>query len=149
MTFKIMVSGPRDCTNREWVYAVLTEAIKDHGDDWEIWEGGANGVDTFARAFSWAHCKKPRTFTANWKLHGKKAGPIRNQEMVDAGPDICIGFLAECSRQRCELPRPHNSHGTGNALVLAATAGIFVEAHKPPQGAIAVDSGLDPEPESP
>lgn len=25
---------------------------------------------------------------ANWKLHGKMAGPIRNQDMLDRNPDI-------------------------------------------------------------
>lgn len=28
----------------------------------------------------------------NWTAVGKRAGPIRNQMMVDRGPDICLAF---------------------------------------------------------
>ena len=29
---------------------------------------------------------------SKWKMHGKKAGPLRNQEMVDAGTDLVVAF---------------------------------------------------------
>jgi hypothetical protein len=49
---------------------------------------------------------------ADWRRLGKAAGPIRNQEMVDAGAELCIGFLRA------------NSTGTRHALALARNAGI-------------------------
>jgi len=49
---------------------------------------------------------------ADWHLHGKAAGPRRNEAMVDLGADMCIGFLKD------------NSSGTRNTLALARNKGI-------------------------
>lgn len=49
---------------------------------------------------------------ADWRQFGKGAGPRRNQQMVDLGADMCIGFL-----------RDHSS-GTRNCLSLARNANI-------------------------
>jgi hypothetical protein len=40
------------------------------------------------------HASKVReaAFPADWKRHGKSAGPLRNQEMLDAAPDLVIAF---------------------------------------------------------
>lgn len=48
---------------------------------------------------------------ADWSL-GKKAGPLRNQAMVDLGADICLAF-----------PRP-DSKGTRHCAKAAIDAGI-------------------------
>lgn len=62
--------------------------------------GCANGADEWARMWvrgvqnyrdgpkaSWLG------FPANWKSHGKGAGPIRNQKMIDEGkPDLVLAF---------------------------------------------------------
>ena len=50
----------------------------------------------------------------NWKNLGRKAGPLRNQKMVDLGADICIAFPQGESR------------GTRNCMKLADKAGIEV-----------------------
>jgi hypothetical protein len=31
-------------------------------------------------------------YPADWKKHGRSAGPIRNSEMIKSGAEICIGF---------------------------------------------------------
>lgn len=53
---------------------------------------------------------------ANWDKHGKAAGPIRNQEMVDLGATTCIAFPAEHSR------------GTIDCMRRAVKAGIITVA---------------------
>lgn len=35
---------------------------------------------------------------AAWHLHGRKAGPLRNQHMVAKGADICLAFIRNGSR---------------------------------------------------
>jgi SLOG family YspA-like protein len=49
---------------------------------------------------------------AHWRFHGNSAGPIRNQEMVDRGADLCIGFIRGVDA------------GTRHTLSLARNAGI-------------------------
>lgn len=59
-----------------------------------LMEGGATGVDRFA--FEW-HCGKLpmlcERWEADWGKHGRAAGPIRNQRMLDEGkPDLVVAF---------------------------------------------------------
>lgn len=49
---------------------------------------------------------------AQWGRFAKAAGPIRNQDMVDRGADLCIGFIRGASL------------GTRNCLALARNAKI-------------------------
>ena len=61
-----------------------------------IIEGGAKGADFLARCYAkycgWEH----EPYPANWKKHGKAAGPIRNQQMLEEGkPDLVIAFPGE------------------------------------------------------
>jgi hypothetical protein len=59
-----------------------------------IIEGGATGADAIARAW-WKHYGRGELITvkADWKRHGKAAGPIRNQQMlVCYMPDLVLAF---------------------------------------------------------
>ena len=53
-------------------------------------------------------------FYADWDKHGKAAGPIRNQQMVDARPDAVLAYWDGQSR------------GTLDTITRAAKAGIPV-----------------------
>ena len=58
-----------------------------------IIEGGAKGADFLARCFGKYYGLEIITFPADWKQHGKDAGPIRNKEMLAKGkPDIVLAF---------------------------------------------------------
>ena len=58
-----------------------------------IVQGGADGADRLAAEWCWDHGLPVGTFNADWKAHGKAAGPIRNQRMLDeAKPDFVIAF---------------------------------------------------------
>ena len=56
-------------------------------------EGGAPGADFMARKFAeWMEIPV-LTFDADWKKHGKAAGPIRNRQMLTEGkPDMVVAF---------------------------------------------------------
>ena len=58
------------------------------------------------------------THPADWSTHGRAAGPIRNQQMVDRGADICLAFPTS------------SSIGTWDCVRRAKAAGIPVEIHK-------------------
>lgn len=97
---RVLVCGGRDLDefqvfNR--LKAELHEVLDDHlvGYPREITiiHGGALGADEGAKR--WAESENARAicFKADWKKHGKAAGPMRNQRMIDEGkPDIVVAF---------------------------------------------------------
>ncbi len=55
--------------------------------------GMAKGVDSAAYDWAVINWTKILEFPADWKTHGKAAGPIRNQQMLDEGkPDLVVAF---------------------------------------------------------
>jgi hypothetical protein len=55
--------------------------------------GGANGADEWADKWAADRIVPQHSFKADWKAHGRAAGPIRNQRMIDEGkPDLVIAF---------------------------------------------------------
>jgi len=56
-------------------------------------QGGARGADTVARQWSEYEGIYSVTLDALWHFHGNKAGPHRNQKMLDLfKPDYCIAL---------------------------------------------------------
>lgn len=49
----------------------------------EIVSGGARGVDEEARRMAEVHHMPYTEFPADWATHGKRAGFVRNQQIVD------------------------------------------------------------------
>ncbi len=86
----VLVCGGREFCFRRVVYASLDGLIP---RPTEIIHGGAWGADQLAD--DWAAFREVprRTFLADWETHGKKAGPMRNQRMLDEGrPNLVIAF---------------------------------------------------------
>lgn len=55
--------------------------------------GNAPGADTLGGKWAYRNGIKQRIFQADWIEHGRAAGPIRNQRMIDEGkPDLVIAF---------------------------------------------------------
>lgn len=58
-----------------------------------IVQGGAFGADACASEWAYKRNVPERQFSADWKKHGRAAGPIRNQEMLDtAKPHLVVAF---------------------------------------------------------
>lgn len=56
-------------------------------------QGGAPGADYMAKVWAQENGIKVIEYLANWKKYGKKAGPLRNAQMIEHGsPELCIGF---------------------------------------------------------
>lgn len=60
----------------------LTQSI--HKDEILIITGDAKGVDTVALEWAMSRGIKSKAYPAKWKTYGNKAGPIRNQLMLDS-----------------------------------------------------------------
>ena len=80
----IMVCGCRTYRDKVFVWGRMQEIIEPDTDI--VISGGASGVDSIAA--DWCRLGKPsvrfQEYPADWNTHGKAAGPIRNQQMVDA-----------------------------------------------------------------
>lgn len=87
---RLLVCGGRDFTDKEFVYFVL-----DHFKEMveTIIHGDAVGADSLGGAWAADSNIHWEAYPADWDGHGKKAGPIRNQQMLDEGkPTLVLAF---------------------------------------------------------
>lgn len=61
---------------------LVNRVLLDHWPD-EIVTGGAGGPDSWAEAFARIHRLPCRVFYPDWNKFGKKAGALRNKQIVD------------------------------------------------------------------
>lgn len=54
--------------------------------------GGATGADSLAESVARELGIQTERHDADWLTHGRAAGPIRNQQMIDRLPDMVIAF---------------------------------------------------------
>lgn len=89
---RIVVTGGRDFTDKAMVNRALAAVHAKHGIDLLI-QGGANGADLLCAEWAWDRGIPVGTFNADWRTLGKRAGPIRNQQMIDEGkPEAAVAF---------------------------------------------------------
>lgn len=85
---RVLVCGGRDFNNYEVVKQWVDSFSPTH-----IIEGGAKGADTLGWKYAKSNGIDFTTFKAEWDRHGKAAGMIRNQQMIDEGkPDLVVAF---------------------------------------------------------
>jgi hypothetical protein len=76
----LIIAGGRDFNNYETMCRELEEY---ENQDVTIISGCVRGADRLGERWAQDHGKAIREFPANWRKHGKAAGPIRNAEMAD------------------------------------------------------------------
>lgn len=83
-----------------------------------IVEGGARGADTLAREYAERRGLEVREYPARWAEFGRRAGPLRNAEMLKKEhPDKVVAFTKDFGASR----------GTQDMVKRARQAGILVE----------------------
>ena len=117
---RIVVTGGRDYGDGAAVAMALSAVHRKHNIDLLI-HGAARGADTLAANWARRAGVQVATFSADWRAHGKAAGIIRNQSMLDIGkPDACVAFpggrgtadmVARCSKAglpvwKVSVPKP-------------------------------------------
>ena len=116
---KVLVCGDRDFYDWRLLEHTLYEFNKDEAYDTgitEIIHGDAQGADRLAGQWAVYQNINISKFPANWEVYGKRAGSIRNKQMLDLGnPEYVIAFLAP------------NSIGTKNMIEQATKAGVQVK----------------------
>lgn len=91
-----MVTGSRDWKDVGLIHRELYNAWKDlvyEDEDVLLVHGCARGADSIA-AETWLCQGFPvEEHPADWVQHGKRAGFVRNTEMVSLGADLCLAFI--------------------------------------------------------
>lgn len=102
---RILVCGGRDYDNWSELVKTLDDLCVERGaisekDKYGNWmprvtiiSGMAKGADHMAVGWAVINWCPWEEYPADWKTHGKAAGPIRNQQMLDEGnPDLVVAF---------------------------------------------------------
>jgi hypothetical protein len=129
---KALICGSRNWTDRDRIRRVL-ERLYAKGYRYIV--HGANGYDQFGRpSYAWRSATVRGadmlaseeaeslgfvvlSYPADWNKHGKAAGPVRNQLMLDAeSPDLVVAFHEDID----------SSRGTIDMVRRATKAGIPV-----------------------
>jgi len=106
---KLAVIGSRSFNDYAWLERCLLRSFR-VTDVEAVITGGARGADALAARFASEHGLPLITFRADWKMHGRKAGPIRNTEIV-AQADALAAFW------------DGSSSGTRDSIAKARAAG--------------------------
>ena len=129
---RILVTGSRDWDDIYEIICALEDAVLEwlegagielipgilYNADVTVVHGACpTGADLIADNQAKSMCWNVEDHPADWRKHGKAAGPIRNQEMVDAGADICLAFIKD------------NSRGATGCAEMAEKAGIPVRRY--------------------
>lgn len=124
VTLRVLVTGSRDWNDhiRVWNALLVGTTGLLQGDEIFFVHGACpTGTDRHVADFV-ERLNRPgitqEPHPADWKRHGKAAGPIRNQQMVDAGADLCLAFIL------------NNSRGATGCARMAEQAGIPVSYYR-------------------
>ena len=89
---RVLVCGGRDFADQALLEATL-DALHHARVFTVVIEGDALGADRMAGEWAEVQGIAHEVFKADWDGLGAKAGPIRNQQMLDEGrPDLVIAF---------------------------------------------------------
>lgn len=83
----LAVVGSRGFTNYELLKTEL-DKIKNIRDIEEIVSGGAEGADKFAEKYAKDEKIKMKIILPDWKNYGKRAGAIRNEQIIVYSSDV-------------------------------------------------------------
>jgi len=112
---RVLVCGGRNFAAVDVVHDVLDRIHCSRRID-VIIQGGALGADLLSRHWAETHPSHNISileFKPDWRTHGKSAGPMRNQRMIDQGtPDLVVAFPGR--------------HGTADMIQRSERAGIPV-----------------------
>ena len=115
---KVLVCGGRNYNNQKEMMEVLQKMF-DPDDTVTLIHGDAKGADRLSEQVLTGYFHggfEVKKFPADWNTHGKKAGIIRNAQMLKEGqPELVVAFW------------DGKSIGTGNMIKQAEEAGIPVK----------------------
>lgn len=86
---KVLICGGRDFDNLHFLFEKMDEI---EGITHVI-HGGARGADSQGGEWAYVNQLPCTVYPANWGKYGRKAGPLRNIQMLEEGkPNLVIAF---------------------------------------------------------
>ena len=134
--YRVLVTGSRTWTDRALIWDTLDAILTGHGTLTLVVGAARAGADNMAQG--WALDRRYQSsygavilepHPADWDAHGKRAGFIRNAEMVALGADEGDAFIMPCILPSCRKRVPHGTHGASHCAALAERAGIPVRRY--------------------
>jgi hypothetical protein len=117
---RVLVTGSRDWADEQLVRRELARCWSEYGRIVVVHGACPTGAD--AQAAQWVAdmvaadvcgvTEEPHP--ADWRTHGKAAGPIRNKQLIGAGAAVCLAFIRNASA------------GASHTAGLADAAGIDI-----------------------
>lgn len=115
---RVLVCGGRSFADMDAMCAALDRIVLSKAGLSVIIHGGASGADALAAQYAESEGANVAVYPADWKTHGRAAGPIRNQQMLDEGkPDLVLAFPG--------------GRGTADMVRRAKAAGVPVREVEP------------------
>ncbi|MEV5913340.1 SLOG family protein [Streptomyces chartreusis] len=94
---RLLVTGSRSWSHVALLEGVIGEVLwlgRHRPRDVLLIHGACpRGADAIADAFAREIGMSIRRHPADWDSHGKRAGFLRNAQMVSAGADLCLAFI--------------------------------------------------------
>lgn len=116
---RVLVCGSRTFASQDAVTIVLDGISRQYGGNITIIHGAARGADTLADKWAQANGVPVMAFAAQWTKYGKRAGFLRNTQMLEEGkPHIVWAFV--------DKPL-EDSRGTKMMVDIARKAGVHCE----------------------
>lgn len=112
-----LVCGGRDFRDEEMLNLALDRLATEQGKPDLLVEGDARGADRMSGKWGIENGIPVKPIPANWTKYGRRAGPIRNQEMLD----YCIALCGDIK----VIAFP-GGIGTANMKRIAGKAGVEV-----------------------
>lgn len=116
---KMLICGGRHFCDYTLLESVADKVVKDYDfSQIEIVSGHCIGADRLCEEYARRRNFAVKIFPAEWKNYGKRAGPIRNKQMID--------YIAAFEDKVVIAFTSPNTKGTKNTIALAQKANIRV-----------------------
>lgn len=96
-TKRVLITGSRDWDRPDIIAFQLGYTVGKIGP-FILVHGNARGADKMAAELHEQYGFTSEPHPANWESLGKRAGFVRNSEMVEAGADLCLAFIKDESK---------------------------------------------------
>lgn len=108
--FRVIIAGGRDFSDYQLLRKTLDNLLCNITEEITVVCGQAKGADTLGEQYAKERGYAVNYYPANWKLYGKRAGFLRNEQMAQ-NADALVAFWNGESRgtkHMIDLAKQHN-----------------------------------------